>query len=69
MKKTELQDLTKQTAKAVEKKLADAQANLVELQMKLRKGELTNPREPKALRRSIAQLKTLLTQKQKEESK
>lgn len=60
MKKNDIIELRKSDSKQLEKKLIELNKQLVETQLKLKKGEVSNLREPKMLRRSIAQTKTIM---------
>lgn len=68
MKKNDIIELRKLDSKQLEKKLLELNKQLIDTQLKLKKGEVSNLREPKMLRRSIAQIKTIMKEQKTLES-
>lgn len=62
MKKNDLQSLRKSSKTELEKKVQDLNTKLVELKLKMQRGELANRKEPKNIRHDIAQIKTIMTE-------
>ncbi len=63
MKKNQLEETRKKSVAEITTQLTDLQKSLIDLKMQLKKGNLTNKKEPRIIRRSIAQLKTILKEK------
>ncbi len=63
MKRNDLVELRKLNIASLQKRLSELQKELVLTRLKLKRGELTNVRAVKQLRKNIAVLKTLITEK------
>jgi large subunit ribosomal protein L29 len=64
MKARELQDLRQGSPQDLEAKLGDLKAELFNLRFQLATGQLENPMRIKEVKKSIAQIKTILRQEE-----
>jgi large subunit ribosomal protein L29 len=64
MKARELQDLRQSSPQDLEAKLGDLKAELFNLRFQLATGQLENPMRIKVVKKSIAQIKTILREEE-----
>ncbi len=64
MKRNDLVELRKLNLASLQKRLSELQKELVLTKLKIKRGELANLRAAKNLRRTIAVIKTIMTEKQ-----
>ena len=69
MKARELQDLRQSSPQELETKVDDLKAELFNLRFQLATGQLENPMRIKQVKKSIAQIKTILREKELESIK
>lgn len=69
MKKNALNELRKQNNELISKSIEETTTKIVDARMRMRRGEAKNLKEVANLSRTLAQLKTLLTEKNIEGAK
>lgn len=69
MKARELQDLRQSSPQELKTKVNDLKAELFNLRFQLATGQLENPMRIKQVKRSIAQIKTIIREKELESIK